>query len=305
MSRIHRIVEKAEREGLLTRTRAVAEPPPPPPPRPVPVDRLATDIDPVGLTFPRGGREAVVPHAPRSAPALDAPGPPVIEIDPLLVVTAEPSSPAAEQFRLLRTRLSARNDGRPLRVVLVTSPLNGDGKTVTSANLALSIAQEFQQRVVLVDADLRRPALGALFDLPAGPGLADVLIGTASLEEALVPVPAQHLTVLPAGGPPARPSELVGSTAMRRTLETLRSQFDRIVIDTPPVALADTHVLSSLADGVLMVVRAGVTPSPDVERALAAFDREKLLGLVLNGVEEAADDGYRHPKASVPVATTE
>jgi capsular exopolysaccharide synthesis family protein len=156
----------------------------------------------------------------------------------------------------------------------------------------------------LLEADLRRPTVSTLFDLPASPGLAGVLIGSAMLESALVPVPGQHLTVLPAGDPPARPTELIGSTAMRRTIEALRSQFDRIVVDTPPVALADTHVLGSFADGILMVVRAGVTPRDGVERALAAFDREKVLGLVLNEVEGTVD-AYAYEYAEAPVLTVD
>jgi capsular exopolysaccharide synthesis family protein len=225
------------------------------------------------------------------------------EMDPLLVVAVEPASVAAEQYRLLRTHLTARDRVRRLQVVLVTSPRNGDGKTLTAANLAVSMAQEFQQRVLLLEADLRRPTVSGLFDLPPSPGLAGVLIGSATLESALVSVPGQHLTVLPAGNPPARPTELIGSISMRHTIEALRSRFDRIVVDTPPVALADTHLLGSFADGILMVVRAGVTPRDAVERSLAAFDRDKVLGLVLNEVEGTVDY-YAYEYAETPVLMT-
>jgi capsular exopolysaccharide synthesis family protein len=226
------------------------------------------------------------------------------ELDPLLVIAAEPASVAAEQYRLLRTHLSARDRIRRLQVVLVTSPRNGDGKTLTAANLAASMAQEFQHRVLLLEADLRRPTVGGLFDLPASDGLAGVLLGSATLESALVAVPGQHLTVLPAGDPPAQPTELIGSTAMHRTMEALRSQFDRIVVDTPPVALADTRLLGSFADGILMVVRAGVTPRDAVERSLAAFDRDKVLGLVLNEVEGPVDT-YEYAYAETPALTAD
>ena len=127
--------------------------------------------------------------------------------------------------------------------------------------------------MVLVDADLRRPALQALFGIPDQPGLVDVLGGSASLEDALVLLPDVHLAVLPAGLAPAQPAELLGSAAMRRILEALRSRFDRVIVDVPPVfPLADVGVLAPQCDGVLLVVRAGVTPKPLIERALNTFD---------------------------------
>jgi capsular exopolysaccharide synthesis family protein len=281
MSRIHRAMEKADREGLLTRTHA---------PEPPPAAWPATAPPPTSLADP-----ALIEEGDDAA--RDG------ELDPTLVVAVEPASVAAEQYRMLRTHLAARDRVRRLQVVLVTSPRNGDGKTLTAANLAMSMAQEFQQRVLLLEADLRRPTVSDLLDLPPSPGLAGVLIGSDPLESALVPVPEHHLTVLPAGDPPARPTELLGSTAMRRTIDALRSQFDRIVVDTPPVALSDTHLLGSFADGVLMVVRAGITPRDAVERGLAAFDRDKVLGLVLNEVDGAVD-AYAYAYAETPVLMT-
>ena len=117
-------------------------------------------------------------------------------------------------------------------------------------------------------------------------------MGAADVDAALVHLPDQHLTVLPAGTPTAQPAELLGSAGMRRLLDVLRTRFDRIVIDMPPVApLADVHVLSPMADGLLMVVRAGITPKPAIERALSGLDMGKVLGLVLNAAEETRD-GY-------------
>jgi len=145
------------------------------------------------------------------------------------------------------------------------------------------MAQEFQQRVLLLDADLRRPSVHRLFGVPAGPGLADVLMGGAELDGVLVHVPEHHLTLLPAGSVPGHPAELLGSAAMRRVLDSLRTRFDRILIDMPPVApLADLHIVAPMADAVLMIVRAGVTPKPAIERALSGLDMSKVLGLVLN-----------------------
>jgi len=135
-----------------------------------------------------------------------------------------------------------------------------------------------------VDADLRHPQMHRLFGLPDdAPGLADVLVGGASLEDALVTIEESHITVLPAGRSNAHPAELFGTTAMRRILETLRSQFDRVVIDAPAAApLADVGILAPMVDSVLLVVRAGVTSKPAIQSAVSAIDQDKLLGVVLN-----------------------
>jgi capsular exopolysaccharide synthesis family protein len=151
------------------------------------------------------------------------------------------------------------------------------------------MAQEFQQRVLLVDGDLRRPSIHRLFGIEGTPGLSDVLMGGATIDDALVQVPEHGLTILPSGAVPVHPAELLGSAAMRRVLDTLRTRFDRILIDMPPVApLADVAIASSMADGILMIVRAGVTPRPAIERALSGLDMSKVLGLVLN---DAGDSG--------------
>jgi capsular exopolysaccharide synthesis family protein len=227
--------------------------------------------------------------------------------DPLLVAASAPHSLAAEQYRTLRTRLVQLEEGRARRVLLVTSPAKGDGKSITAANLALTMAQEFNRKVVLIDADLRRPTVHSLFGIPDQPGLVDVLGGSALLQDALVLLPDVHLAVVPAGRAPAQPAELLGSAAMRRILEALRSRFDRVIVDVPPVIpLADVGVLAPQCDGVLLVVRAGVTPKPLIERALNAFEGERLLGVVLNesggGEPEYGYAGYEATYAGPAVA---
>jgi protein-tyrosine kinase len=218
---------------------------------------------------------------------------PGAELDHLLVAALAPTSLAAEQYRSLRTRLQRAESTRSLRTIAVTSPAKGDGKSLTVSNLALTMAQEFQQRVLLMDADLRRPTIHRLFGIAEAPGLTDVLMSAADLEQALVPLPEHQLTILPAGLPPAHPAELLGSATMRRVLDSLRSRFDRILIDVPPVApLADLHILAPMVDGLLMIVRAGVTPKPAIERALAGLDQSKVLGLVLNETGSEGSDEY-------------
>ena len=181
-------------------------------------------------------------------------------MSPLLVAATEPGSPAAEQYRLLRTRLESRETAGRTQLLLVTSPRLGDGKTTTSSNLALTLAREFQHRVILVEADLRRPTLAQRFGLSAHRGLIDVLLRGLPLDEAIIQIPEHHLSLLPAGDEGARSTELLASSMMQRAIDDLRSRFDRIIVDAPPVALADTHILARIADGVLVVVRAESHP---------------------------------------------
>ena len=288
MSRIQEILSKAERDGTVRRTRALND------------SATAAAVAPSPVNTPRlqaaAFESAAAPWTPTAtAPVLEEPDVATTTptLDPRLIAALAPQAPAAERYRLLRTRIKRAENGRNVRAIVVTSPAKGDGKSLTAANLALTMAQEFHQRVLLLDADLRRPSIAALFGISEGPGLSDVLLGLHDVDRALVHLPDQHLTVLPAGSPAAQPAELLGSAAMRRTLETLRVRFDRILIDLPPVApLADVHVISPLADGLLMVVRAGITPKPAIERALSGLDMAKVLGLVLNAAGEQTGDGY-------------
>lgn len=203
-------------------------------------------------------------------------------LDPRLVA-ASPNSVPAEQYRALRTRVLHSDTGAAVNVLLVTSPGRGEGKTITAGNLALTMARDYQRRICLVDADLRHPQLQRMFGLPNGPGLSDVLTGRATLDDALITLEEHQLTILPAGVIPVNPAELLGTTAMRRTIETLRSRFDRVVVDSPAAApLADVGILAPLVDSMLLVVRSSVTAKPAIHEAVAALDGSKLLGVVLN-----------------------
>ena len=290
MSRIQQILEKAEREGAAMRTGQMGA---------VPSLASAKPGQHAGAT--EASAVAARPAAPAAviAPAaqavLGAPPPDdagvtgYTALNPLLVAGLAPKSLAAEQYRSLRTRLPHAEGPGGLRIVLVTSPQKGEGKSVTAANLSLTMAQELQRRVVLVDADLRKPSLQHLFGLPPGPGLSDYLAGAVDLKDAMKFLPEHNLTIITAGATPINPAELLGSTAMRRMLDHLRARFDRVILDTPPVLpLADVAILAPLVDGSLLVVRAGYTPKPAIENALRAFDASRLLGVVLNesGLEQ-------------------
>ena len=298
MSRIQQILDKAERDGAALRTQRIAttmerealaersldiqrthEPPRP--------ESFALPVPQQPLTLPIA---SMTPEAPRTA---EGPVRAAARLNPLLVAGLAPKSLAAEQYRQLRTRLSLAEGANAVRTVLVTSPQKGEGKSITSANLALTMAQELQRRVVLVEADLRKPSLQQLFGLPPGPGLSDYLTGAVELAQVMKTLPDHHLTVIPAGTTPGNPAELLGSTAMRRLLDQLRTTFDRVILDTPPVLpLADVAILAPIVDGALIVVRAGYTPKSAIENALRAFDSSRLLGVVLN--ESGLEEDYRY-----------
>jgi capsular exopolysaccharide synthesis family protein len=307
MSRIQNILDKAEREGTALRTSRVgtiaatpthAAPPLPP----APIAPMATAAVPVTIDIPTppsvvdAPPAVIVPGAPSStaAPAIsDIVHSFTTRLNPLLVAGLAPNSLAAEQYRQLRTRLAHAESAHALRSVLITSPQKGEGKSLTASNLALTMAQELQRHVVLVEADLRKPSLQQLFGLPAGPGLAEYLSGAADLKDVMKFLPNHNLTVIAAGTAPGNPAELLGSTAMRRLLDQLRTRFDRVILDTPPVLpLADVAVLAPMVDGTLLVVRAGVTPKPAIENALRGFDSSRLVGIVLN--ESGLEDDYRY-----------
>ena len=287
MSRIQEILKKAEREGTVHRTRglatdggtisaAAAMAPAIAMPAPSMASPPATFEPAAWTAVPDRDDEAEAADNSVTLPATGG-------LDERLVAALAPQSLAAEQYRLLRTRVTQAENGKAFRAIVVTSPAKGDGKSLTAANLALTMAQEFQQRVLLVDADLRRPSIHDLFGIPETPGLTGVLMGGATVDDALVPIPDQRLTVMPCGTIPSHPAELLASSAMRRLLDTLRTRFDRVILDMPPVEpLADVSITAAMVDGVLLVVRAGMTPKPAIERALSGLEPDKVLGLVFN-----------------------
>lgn len=212
-------------------------------------------------------------------------------------VLAPPNSLAAEQYRLIRSKLVRLKAQRPLTTVAVTSAMVGEGKSTTSANLAAVLAQSIGQRVVLIDCDLRRPALHRVFGCLIGPGLSDVLGQGRAVDEALRPLEGGRLLLLPSGSPPPNPTELLGSDAMDQLLDRLRSRFDFVIMDVPPILpLADPFVLGCKADGIIMVVRAGCTPREVVAMSLDNLPRDRVIGVVLNdvGVEDSPYQRYAH-----------
>lgn len=206
------------------------------------------------------------------------------------LVSLDPRSPASEAYRRLRTNVVFSNLDDEVRAVVVTSPEPQDGKSRTAANLAVVLAGA-GHRTLLLDADFRRPTLQRVFKLDSAAGLANLVMH--DVDEADLAQPVPNLWVVPAGPPPANPSELLGSQQMAKLIERFREHFQFIVIDTPPVnSVTDAAVLSALVDGTILVVEHGRTSYPALGQAQESLDLvgAKVLGVVMNKVRSR--EGY-------------
>ncbi len=212
------------------------------------------------------------------------------------VAHVRPKSEAAESYRALRTSILLSSFGAPPKVVLVTSALPQEGKTTVSANSAVVLAQK-GGRVLLVDADLRRPGVAKALGLKSSGGLSTLLSGVDTMENVMVPFPGlPFLQVLPAGPIPPNPVELLGSSVMKDCIARWRNEFDHIIFDTPPcLSVTDSVVLSVEADRVILVARSGQTPKGAVRRAseLLLQVNARVMGVVLNAFNfRSTDDNY-------------
>ena len=164
---------------------------------------------------------------------------------------------------------------------------------MTSINLALVMGMSVGKRVLLVDCDLRTPRVHSTLEVPVEAGLSEVLRGEVPLDKALYRISEENLTILPAGTVPTNPAELLATPRMRETVEHLRENFDHVILDTPPaLQVADAEIICNLVDGIIFVVRAGATPREQVMRALENFDRERIVGMVLNSAEDLDSGDY-------------
>ena len=222
-----------------------------------------------------------------------------------LPTLSHPTSSRAEAYRTVRMNIQFAGPPHTLSRIVITSATQNEGKTTTATNLAVAFARS-GQRVVIVDADLRRPRLASVFHLAeAGPGLAGCLENKTTLSDALRMI-EPGLAVLPAGKPPENPSELLGSTRMTTLLQELSEQFDVVLIDTPPVLpVADALLLSINATGVVLVTRLDNTTKAQVRRTLVALRQldVPLLGLVANGSRSDAEGAYHNYLATATQAS--
>lgn len=197
-----------------------------------------------------------------------------------------------EQYRRLAAVLHDAQADKGLRVVMIASALAGEGKTLTASNLALTLSESYRRRVLLIDADLRRPTVHSVFRLDAATGLSDGLMATDDAK-LLVRQVTPRLAVLPAGRPSPDPMAGLTSPRMQRLVGEAREAFDWVIIDTPPlVLLPDAHLLAPIADGIVLVVRANSTPHAMVSRSVEAVGRQRILGVVFNGAEDVRDSEY-------------
>ena len=200
----------------------------------------------------------------------------------------------SEAFRQLRTNLQFVNAAAPVRTLVVTSSVSGEGKSTTASNIAISFA-DAGQRVLLIEGDLRRPRVADYLGIEGSVGLTNVLIGQVSISEVLQSWGGTSLTVLASGSIPPNPSEMLGSPGMVALLESLKQSFDLIVIDTPPLLpVTDAAILATYADGAIVVARHGSTKRVQLAasvKSLRAVDA-RILGCVLNMVPTKGVDGY-------------
>jgi protein-tyrosine kinase len=207
-------------------------------------------------------------------------------VDEHMVSLLTPTTYEAEQYRGLRHTIEQLHATTGLAVIAVSSPSVGDGKTTTAINLAGSLAQAPDYRVLLIDADLRRPSVGVelALDEPAGPGLVGAIVNPSlTLADVVRRRPPFNLSILPAGRPPTAPYEVLKSPRLTELLAEARRRYDYIILDTPPlVAVPDCRVIAQAVDGFLLVVTAHRTPRKLVEEALNVIDQGKIIGLVFN-----------------------
>ncbi|MEN8149473.1 MAG: CpsD/CapB family tyrosine-protein kinase [Planctomycetota bacterium] len=215
------------------------------------------------------------------------------EVDPHLVAYYDRMSPVTEQYRALKTNLATLHADEPPKAIVITSAQAGEGKTLTALNLAVTLADDKEARVVVVDGDMRTPAVHRRFGIDNQRGLSDYLSGSVMLEVVLQRSRLPNLSLLPSGRLPGNPGELLSSKKMADLLARLNRDFDHVIIDAPPVAVGtDAAILGAKADGAVLVVKLGETPREEVHSAVDLLEqsRVKLLGTVLTHLPAAVKD---------------
>jgi protein-tyrosine kinase len=322
MSEFFRALEQAERERALRRptqaseAASVAAPPaepavvmepaaPPPvvPVAPPPVETPVAIAPPV--EEPPAARAFARPSpkpAPRAEPVVVAEPPPAEGVDGHLVSLVTPTTFEAEQYRTLRHMIEHLHASAKMSVIACTSATGGDGKTTTSINLAGALAQAPDTKVLLVDADLRRPSVARAltFGSEAGPGLVGAILHRdLGLADVVRRRPPFNLAVVPAGRMSANPYELLKSPRLAELMDEARQQYDFVVVDTPPlVSIPDCRAIARCVDGFLVIVAAHRTPRKLLEEALTVIEPAKVIGLVFNGDDRPLAGYYSYSSAA-------
>lgn len=266
----------------VTVTLPVAPPAPAPAPAPKALPRVPSTVATAGFGYEELAKRCV--HAEW-------------RLDPLnsVFLNSKPGEGGPERFRTLRSRLYKIASTRKLKKVLITSGVAAEGKTFVASNLAQSIIQQPELRVLLIDADLRSSRMHLLFGTQSCPGLSDYLRGDADEYGVIQKGSSENLFLIPGGNLVSNPSELLLSDRMKQLLNTVTPVFDWIIVDSPPtLPVHDASVLADLVDGVLFVIRAGSTDAEIVERTAAEFQGKNLLGVVLNRVQKSDSYGEQY-----------
>lgn len=211
----------------------------------------------------------------------------------MFVMEKAPKSIDAEAYRSLRSNIEYSSFDDEYRVIVVTSSVPGEGKSTTAGNLAIALAQS-GNKVLLVDCDMRKPSIHKKFKISNAAGTAELLLRKKSFEEVANDY-NENLTIITAGKIPPNPSEMLASRAMTAFIKEMKNEFKYIILDTPPLqAVTDAQVLSTKADGVLLVVRAGSTKKELVSNSVDLINKVqgKVIGTVLNGVENKKNNYY-------------
>lgn len=262
---------------------------------PIPAKTAAASASSTASTEPETARTAPkefqapqTKEPPRVAPAQVR----AAEVHPRLMMLHEPHANGCEQYRTLRTELFHAAERELTQIIVVTSAIAGEGKTATTLNLALAIAQSPNRRVLVIDGDLRRPSIASYLGLKPFAGLAEVLQEKADLFDAISRLSEHDLYILPVKRETKTPTELLSSPHFQAALRELRQYFDFILIDSPPIKpFADARLLANQADATLFIVRAGFAAYETVEEAVQALSDYRVLGVVLNGATDMPELG--------------
>lgn len=268
--------------------------------------RLADGVPPMPMEQPDASLGVVKVAIPEPQPAVIQRSPelvspfdqfeslPIVLIpDSKLVSVTEKDGLAAEKFRFLAVQIRHLQQSKRLKTVLITSTIPEEGKSTVAANLACTLARRKQNKTLLLDGDFRRPTLEKQLGLGRLSGLSECLQGSANLVTCIYRLDALGLWILPAGRVPQNPLELMQSGRLSPLMNQLKTWFDWIVIDSPPVLpLADTSVWARLADGIVLVARRGTTEKRQLKRGLEALDQSKLIGALVNGSSNVAQSDY-------------
>lgn len=239
-------------------------------------------------TTPKEFQAPQTKEPPRVAPAQVR----AAEVHPRLMMLHEPHANGCEQYRTLRTEIFHAAERELTQIIVVTSAIAGEGKTATTLNLALAIAQSPNRRVLVIDGDLRRPSIASYLGLKPFAGLAEVLQEKSDLFDAISRLSEHDLYLLPVKRETKTPTELLSSPHFQAALRELRQYFDFILIDSPPIKpFADARLLANQADATLFIVRAGFAAYETVEEAVQALADYRVLGVVLNGATDMPELG--------------